>query len=197
MTDVELWENRVELKMSMKTLWLDTSKMNSTLRRFFDQLPWFLKPQIIGLAFVTGLFLLVTVIGLGYLTRSDPIKSPKTTAILNIISAPTATLPVPTPSLDLTPASEGEPGLESAGEGIVLDGYVQITGTGGTGLRFRLTPSLAGQVKFVASEAEIFIVKDGPMDADGYQWWYLVGPFDETRNGWAVSDFLALTQNPN
>ena len=48
----------------------------------------------------------------------------------------------------------------------------------------------------MASEAEIFIVKDGPIEADGYTWWYLLGPFDETRNGWAVSNYLVLAQNP-
>jgi len=170
--------------------------MSSSIKQIIAQLPWFLKPRIVGLVVITGLFLLMVVLGLGLLTRNEPSQQPKATAILNIISAPTITLPAPTPTPDLSPTQAGVSEGNPAGEGIVLDAYVQITGTGGTGLRFRLTPSLAGQVKFVASEAEIFVVKDGPVEADGYQWWHLVGPFDDTREGWAVSNYLAIAQNP-
>lgn len=170
--------------------------MSSYFRKLIDQLPWFLKPQIVGLALATGFVLLLLVVGLGFLTRNQNSPVSETTAMMNVISAPTATSPAPTQPVDLTPTAQGESEGEKPGEDIILDAYVQITGTGGTGLRFRLTPSLNGQVKFVASEAEIFLVKDGPLDADGYTWWYLVGPFDETRNGWAVSNYLALTQNP-
>jgi hypothetical protein len=170
--------------------------MSHSFRKLIDQLPWFLKPQIVGLALTTGLVLLLLVVGLGFLTRNQNSPVSKTTAILNVISAPTATSPAPTQLVDSTPTAQGESEGEKPGGDIFLDAYVQITGTGGTGLRVRLTPSLSGQVKFVASEAEIFLVKDGPLDADGYTWWYLVGPFDETRNGWAASNYLVLTQNP-
>ena len=116
---------------------------------------------------------------------------------MNIISAPTLTQPIPTSAPELSPTDGSTTPENSIGEDIVLDAYVQIAGTGGDGLRFRNSASLNGQVKFIASEAEIFIVKDGPVDADGYIWWYLAGPFDETRNGWAVSNYLAVAQNPN
>jgi hypothetical protein len=45
-------------------------------------------------------------------------------------------------------------------------------------------------------EAEVFQVRDGPRDVDGYVWWFLVAPTDETRGGWAVSNYLAVVQNP-
>lgn len=170
--------------------------MSSTFRKILNQLPWFLKPQIVGLALATGVILLLLTVSLSFLTRSQRSPGSETTAIMNVISAPTATSPAPTQLVDLTPTAPGGIEGEKPGEGIILGAYVQITGTGGTGLRFRQTPSISAQVKFVASEAEIFIVKDGPIDADGYTWWYLLGPFDETRNGWAVSNYLVLAQNP-
>lgn len=170
--------------------------MSSSFQKFINQLPWFLKPQIVGLALATGIFLLILLLGLGFLTRSQTSPGSETTAIMNVISAPTGTSPAPTQPVNLTPTAQGGIEGERPGENIIRDAYVQITGTGGTGLRFRQTPSITAQVNFVASEAEIFIVKDGPVQTDGYTWWYLVGPFDETRNGWAVSDYLALTQNP-
>jgi hypothetical protein len=82
-----------------------------------------------------------------------------------------------------------------AGE-ISIGAYVQILDTGGAGLRLRSEPSLNGQVLLLGSEAEVFEVKDGPVEMDGYTWWYLVGPFDETRRGWAVANYLNLVQNP-
>lgn len=170
--------------------------MFSSFLRALNGLPWFLKPQVLGLALLTGFFLVFVVLGIGFLTREIESPLPQTTAIMNVIVAPTLTKPIQTATADLSPTSEANEEVNRAGEDILLDAYVQISGTGGTGLRFRLDPSLNGQVKFVSGDAEIFIVKDGPIEADGYTWWYLVGPFDETRNGWAVSNYLVLTQNP-
>jgi hypothetical protein len=51
-------------------------------------------------------------------------------------------------------------------------------------------------VRILGAEEEIFLVIDGPQQADGYTWWNLEGPFDETRHGWAVSNFLRVVQNP-
>jgi hypothetical protein len=39
-------------------------------------------------------------------------------------------------------------------------------------------------------------VEDGPKDVDGFTWWYLVGPYDASRRGWAVSNYLSVVQNP-
>jgi len=39
-------------------------------------------------------------------------------------------------------------------------------------------------------------VRDGPQEADGYTWWYLVAPYDENRAGWAASEFLAAIPSP-
>jgi hypothetical protein len=61
----------------------------------------------------------------------------------------------------------------------------------------RVEPGLDSQVRLLGLETEVFQVTDGPQEVDGFTWWYLVAPFDETRNGWAVSNYLAATtQNP-
>ena len=81
--------------------------------------------------------------------------------------------------------------------GVIATGaYVQITGTGGDGLRLRTEPGLNADVRILGAEAEVFLVQDGPRQVDGYTWWYLVGPYDSTRRGWAVSNYLAVVQNP-
>ena len=73
---------------------------------------------------------------------------------------------------------------------------MQISGTGGDGLRLRTEPGLESEVRMLGLEAEVFQVKDGPREVDGYNWWYLVAPVDTTRRGWAVANYLAVVQNP-
>ena len=38
----------------------------------------------------------------------------------------------------------------------------------------RSAPGLNSDTVFRGEEAEVFVVKDGPQNADGYIWWYLV-----------------------
>lgn len=80
--------------------------------------------------------------------------------------------------------------------GIGLDLYVQITNTGGVGLRLRSGPGTNNPARFLGKEDEVFQVKDGPRIADGFTWWYLVTPYDEHRSGWAASKYLVLIETP-
>ncbi len=123
-------------------------------------------------------------------------EPPLAAAEFLITYAPTATLPSSTPTMeaDLT-ASPQVPSPSDKGA-IALGAYVQISGTGGDGLRLRAGPDLESAILLIGSEAEVFLVADGPIDADGYTWWYLVGPYDESRAGWAVANFLVVVQNP-
>jgi len=73
---------------------------------------------------------------------------------------------------------------------------VQITGTGGDGLRLRSEPGLGNTIRLVAMESEVFLVLEGPQTGDGLTWWYLAAPYDETRRGWAVSNYLATVKSP-
>jgi len=143
-----------------------------------------------------GIILFGVLLGIIWVTR--PAISPHVppTAILTVIPAPTSTNPLllsPTPE-EATPTSSVPP-APPPGD-ITVGAYVQVSGTGGDGLRVRADPGLQTDVLFIAVEAEIFLVKDGPRQADDYTWWYLVGPYDETHHGWAVSNYLAVTQNP-
>jgi hypothetical protein len=79
---------------------------------------------------------------------------------------------------------------------IGIGGYVQISGTEGQGLRLRTVPGLSGDQAFLGFDEEVFEVRDGPQVVDGYTWWYLVAPYDETRVGWAAADFLAVVPSP-
>jgi hypothetical protein len=113
-------------------------------------------------------------------------------ADLTMIPAPTHT-----PNATLPPAID--PSLVTptlAPNTIGIGGYVQISGTEGEGLRVRSAPGLNGDTVFFGGESEVFLVRDGPQTADGYTWWYLVAPYDETRAGWAAADFLAVVPSP-
>ncbi len=103
-----------------------------------------------------------------------------------------ATMQTQSPSPNSATATPSEMVPAGGGEAIAVGVYVQIVGTGGDGLRLRDQPGLGGKVLLLGSEWEVFRVEDGPRDADGYTWWYLVGPFDETRRGWAVANYLQV-----
>lgn len=151
---------------------------------------------ITGAVFVAAVLLLALFLLLWYSRPSQP-TPPQATAILYIVPAPTATQPAiePSPVPSDTPASEIYP-TPIPGENIMLGSYVQVSGTEGEGLRVRSEAGLDGSVRFLAMEAEVFLVKDGPQEVDGYTWWYLVAPYDDKRSGWAVSNYLSVAQNP-
>jgi hypothetical protein len=143
-----------------------------------------------GLAFA-GTLLFITLIMIGW---TSPRFSPNVgfaPADLTMIPAPTHTPNVLATST-IDPALAGTPAADT----ISVNGYVQISGTEGDGLRVRSSPGLNSETVFRAEDAEVFVVRDGPQSADGYTWWYLVAPYDETRAGWAVSDYLAVVPSP-
>jgi hypothetical protein len=116
--------------------------------------------------------------------------TPSSAAIpeMTMIAAPTLTPRVvdPTPVPTATATS-----IFFLPEGVIGVGiYVQVTGTGGSGLRMRGEPGLDGSVNFSAMDSEVFLVIDGPVAADGYTWWHLEAPYDRNRNGWSAADFL-------
>ena len=40
----------------------------------------------------------------------------------------------------------------------------------------------------------MFEVREGPREASGFTWWYLVSQSDTARNGWGVSNNLPVTR---
>lgn len=140
---------------------------------------------ITGLILLIGLALVsLAVIFLG--RNPEPIA--EATPAVTVIPAPTLTptaipptaIPSPTPTT-----------IFFLPEGVIgVGAFVQVTGTGGAGLRMRAEPGLNSQVNFTALDSEAFLVIDGPVEADGYTWWHLEAPYDENRNGWSAGDFL-------
>lgn len=156
----------------------------------------FLNPWVIVGAILVAAVLLTATCSLAWLMRPAAQAPGRPTALLNVIPAPSATntgLPAtPTPLTSPTPTLLVPP----APTDIRIDATVQITGTGGDGLRLRVDPGLKGQVRVLGGEAEVFVVRDGPRQADGLTWWYLEGFSDKSRRGWAVANFLALVEQP-
>jgi len=130
-----------------------------------------------------------------WLTKPAARKSGTAGALFTVIAAPSPTLTAaPTAALSPPPTLSNLPTPPSPN--IVSGAYVQIVGTGGDGLRLREEPGLGNTILTLASEAEIFQVLEGPRDADGYVWWYISDPYNETRRGWSATNYLLVVQNP-
>jgi hypothetical protein len=144
---------------------------------------------------ILAVVLTVSVLGALWFSRPSTISTGSSTAVLSVICVPTST---PTMEI-LTPvvleSTTPEPQNQTL-ELIVIGSNVEVQGTGGAGLRVRQNPGLGQRVLFLANENEIFLVNDGPIEMDGYTWWYLVSPSDATRVGWGVTDYLQVVAVP-
>jgi hypothetical protein len=155
-----------------------------TARQLFNK--W----VILGAILIAGLLLLLTAASIGLTTPRQASPIGFAPADLTMIPASTSTSAAP-------PTATVDPFAPSATPtGLLIGNYVQITGTEGQGLNIRATPGLGGEFKFLAFDAEVFLIQDGPQTVDGYIWWYLVAPYDDTRAGWAAADFLSFIPSP-
>jgi hypothetical protein len=143
-----------------------------------------------------AVFVFVILLGILWSARAKTIAQVPATALLNIIEAPTQT-PF-APAITLTPTLDpfSTPEAQTPVNEIKIGDYVQVNGTGGEGLRLHATAGVASEVDNVAMDAELLIVKDGPIDADGYFWWLLQDPYTENVVGWGVANYLTVVQNP-
>lgn len=144
-----------------------------------------------AIGFAVG-FIIITLIVIG-------VTSPRLSPDVGFAPADLTVIPAPTHTPNVTAVPTIDPSLITptpAPDTISIGGYVQISGTEGEGLRIRSTPGLNGDTVFFGGESEVFIVRDGSQEADGYTWWYLVAPYDEARAGWAAADFLAVVPSP-
>ncbi|MFN3492834.1 MAG: hypothetical protein ACK40V_11515, partial [Anaerolineales bacterium] len=119
--------------------------------------PYLNRFVIIGSLILAGILILITLILIGW---TSPRFSPEVgfaPADLTMIPAPTHT-PAATqsPTADSRATPTFDPNI------IALNGYVQISGTGGDGLRIRSAPGLNSETVFRGEESEVFLVKDGP-----------------------------------
>lgn len=134
---------------------------------------------------------LIVLIGAALIFLPPP-AAPQNNAVaqLTVIPAPSATPTKPRVFATNTPTQVPVVG------GISVGSYVQITGTEGAGLRLREGPGTGQKMRFVGMDSEVFQVKDGPKDADGYTWWYLEAPYDPSRTGWAAANYLQSVESP-
>ena len=135
-----------------------------------------------------GCFLCVLAVVSFFLLR-DKVTSP------SMPNADIVVIPLPentaTPDLSLVPTTE--PTEIQIGNGAIkLGAYVQVYNTSGRGLQIRSGAGVQNPPNFIALDAEVFEVADGPIEADGYTWWFLKAPYDEKRSGWAASAYLEV-----
>jgi hypothetical protein len=137
-----------------------------------------------------GCLLFGVIVMIAIYSRPGEIVTADPTAVLTIVAAPIST-PPGSQNLLFTPTPTQRPSTITI-DGVTLGKYVQISGTGGDGLRLRKEPGTSAPVLFLGYESEVFKVNDGPIQADNFVWWYLTAPYDEGRSGWAAAAFIQV-----
>jgi hypothetical protein len=112
--------------------------------------------------------------------------------LVTVIPFPTGT---PVPSATPTPPPETSiPATSNAPDAspdVLHTGMlVAVSGTEGDGLRLRALPGVDADVNLIGLESEVFEIREGPVEAAGRTWWYLVNPYDSTKFGWGASEYL-------
>jgi len=139
---------------------------------------------LIGVAIVAVLFLF-------YRATSPITKEAQVMVTIIHVPTPTATEEV---EPELNPTAMTTADVSSEENNIQINSVVQVKGTQGEGLRLREKPGLGNTIVSLAYEAETFIVLDGPQQADGFRWWYIVDFSNEKRRGWAAENYLQLIE---
>ncbi|MBN1231574.1 MAG: SH3 domain-containing protein [Anaerolineales bacterium] len=144
---------------------------------------------------VVALVIILVVLSLLIFLPGRSLSSASSTPLMTIIPGSTNTLAIPTSTV--TPALTATSGIPpSPLPGMMgIGAVVQIYGTEGEGLNIRSEPGLDGKVNFLGYDSEVFEVVDGPEEVDGFSWWQLRSPADETRAGWAAANYLSVMTN--
>lgn len=148
---------------------------------------WTVVVGAVGITAILGIVVILLLMG----SKKMPALAVEPTSVMVVLAAPTLT-PTPTATPYYTPTPTSRPGLPTPSGEIKIGSFVQISGTSGAGLRLRSGPGLNYDSKFLGMDAEVFEVKDGPTEANGIQWWFLVAPYDQNRSGWAASNYLQI-----
>ena len=98
---------------------------------------------------------------------------------------PTLTAPPPLPTI--APTASLPPGNFNIGA------TVQVIGTGTAGLKVHSGPSVSFASRFLAYDGQKYILKEGPQNADGEEWWHIQDPGNPTNEGWAARRFLTIS----
>lgn len=68
---------------------------------------------------------------------------------------------------------------------------VQVVGVGVTGLNIRRGPGINADILFVAAENSRWVIKSGPQNASGVEWWEVQDPNNPSLGGWASRNYLS------
>ena len=147
-------------------------------------------PVIAGSVLIAGLFLLSLIAYLYFLPEPDGFGVEPTASIF-VVEGPTATIPAPT--VTNGPPATATPVIVT-GTDIKIGSLVQISGTDGEGLNLRTEPNTTSSIQFLGFDLELFEVVDGPVQAEGYWWWFLQTPVEHNRSGWAVENYLEIIE---
>ncbi len=145
-----------------------------------------IKPWVVIFGLAVSVVLLISTCLVAVLFRGNSNSLIQPTAIVRYISAPTAT---PT-SLPQDSSTQGTATSLPPGENLAIGSYIRVEGTGGDGLRLRSAAGLNGQIKFLVKDGEELVIDDGPKEIDGYVWWHVKSPTNETTAGWGVADYM-------
>jgi hypothetical protein len=147
-----------------------------------------------AIVFAIGVF--VVLVAVLWSAKAKYVLQMPATAIFHIIEAPTETLLAPITSLTPTPTPSSSQQVPPPSSDIAIGDYVQVRGTGGDGLRLHKEAGVSSEVRYIAIEAQVLLVKEGPVDTDGYIWWLIQDPYTENAVGWGVGNYLVIVQNP-
>ena len=166
--------------------------MRKSLRPFRPSCLWAVLGGAVGIA------LIIIILVIGVFSRRTFYANPPGEPVLTVVSRASST-----PRVENTPTSTVGPELpptptppELPERDFDHGQLVTVFGTGGDGLRLRKSPDLDAAVGFLGLENEVFRVIDGPIDSDGYVWWYLTNPYEGSKSGWAVANYLRSADAP-
>jgi hypothetical protein len=153
---------------------------------------------LIAVGITLGVVLAAFLLSFGILTRASSLANPGPTPAVTIMGEYVRSRIIPSEEEKLvTPTQESLPIPPPLPQEHFQPGQlVSVFGTEGDLLRLRTQPGLSSAIGFLVVEHEVFEVRGGPQEEDGYTWWYLVNPYDPTKSGWAVANYLRLIENP-
>ncbi|HMT21251.1 MAG TPA: hypothetical protein PKE20_08415 [Promineifilum sp.] len=115
--------------------------------------------------------------------ETPPPTQPRPTRV-NMVDAPKRETPVPTGGQLIEGQSPETPVPSS--QNLAIGRRARVV-TAGNRLNGRTDPNLSGAIKVSFENGEELDVIDGPVTADGYDWWLVRGKAGE---GWSVDEFL-------
>jgi len=72
---------------------------------------------------------------------------------------------------------------------------VEISGTGGDGLRMREDPGMDSEILYLAREGEDCIILEGPKIEENLIWWKIQSLEEENKSGWSVQTYMNTINN--